>query len=84
MDVTMEDAVKTESRDSAPQYEAPSIPVLDSWIDSLMSCKQLSEADVTKLCDKVSARVLSRVPARLTFLERLAKCCRKSPTCSLW
>lgn len=49
----MEDAGKSEGRDSVPPSEAPSIPVLDSWIDSLMSCKQLSEADVTKLCDKV-------------------------------
>jgi hypothetical protein len=29
------------------------IPTLDSWIDSLMSCKQLAESDVQRLCDKV-------------------------------
>lgn len=27
---------------------------LDSWIKLLMTCKQLPESDVKKLCDKVS------------------------------
>ena len=26
---------------------------LDSWVESLMQCKQLSENDVKRLCDKV-------------------------------
>lgn len=26
---------------------------VDNWIQTLMACKQLSEADVKKLCDKV-------------------------------
>ena len=30
-----------------------SIPTLDGWIESLMNCKQLSEADVSRLCDRV-------------------------------
>jgi serine/threonine-protein phosphatase 2A catalytic subunit len=33
-----------------------SIPTLDGWIESLMSCKQLSENDVARLCDRVSVR----------------------------
>lgn len=33
--------------------DAGSIPTLDGWIESLMSCKQLSEADVSRLCDRV-------------------------------
>lgn len=33
--------------------EPASIPTLDGWIESLMACKQLSEADVQRLCDKV-------------------------------
>lgn len=32
-----------------------SIPTLDGWIESLMTCKQLSEADVSRLCDRVSS-----------------------------
>ena len=28
---------------------------VDTWIEMLMGCKQLSEADVKKLCDKVRA-----------------------------
>lgn len=30
-----------------------SIPTLDGWIESLMSCKQLAEIDVQRLCDRV-------------------------------
>ena len=26
---------------------------LDAWVDSLKQCKQLSEGDVKRLCDKV-------------------------------
>lgn len=34
--------------------DSGSIPTLDGWIESLMNCKQLSEADVSRLCDRVS------------------------------
>lgn len=34
-------------------FEPTTIPTLDGWIESLMSCKQLAEADVQRLCDKV-------------------------------
>lgn len=37
----------------APPSEPASIPTLDGWIESLMNCKQLAEADVQRLCDKV-------------------------------
>ena len=37
---------------SAPS-DPPSIPTLDGWIENLMSCKQLAESDVVRLCDKV-------------------------------
>lgn len=30
-----------------------SIPTLEGWIESLMSCKQLAENDVQRLCDRV-------------------------------
>lgn len=33
--------------------QASSVGDVDGWIESLMSCKQLSEADVLKLCEKV-------------------------------
>lgn len=33
-------------------FEPPSIPSLDGWIESLMQCKQLSEEDVRRLCEK--------------------------------
>ncbi|KAH8639933.1 serine threonine-protein phosphatase pp2a catalytic subunit [Alternaria alternata] len=38
---------------SAPTSEPTTIPTLDGWIESLMSCKQLAESDVQRLCDKV-------------------------------
>ena len=40
---------------SAPTSEPTTIPTLDGWIESLMSCKQLAESDVQRLCDKVRA-----------------------------
>jgi serine/threonine-protein phosphatase 2A catalytic subunit len=33
--------------------DSGSIPTLDGWIESLMKCKQLSENDVSRLCDRV-------------------------------
>lgn len=33
---------------------ASSAGEVDGWIEQLMSCKQLSEPDVKRLCDKVS------------------------------
>ncbi|KAI4149120.1 MAG: hypothetical protein L6R35_002804 [Caloplaca aegaea] len=36
----------------SPTTEPASIPTLDGWIESLMSCKQLAENDVQRLCDK--------------------------------
>jgi len=37
---------------SAQNLEPTTIPTLDGWIESLMSCKQLVEADVQRLCEK--------------------------------
>lgn len=55
MDVKMEDVQKNipEPQEIPSHTEPPSMPTLDGWIDSLMQCKQLSEADVQRLCDKV-------------------------------
>ena len=38
---------------SAPTLEPTTIPTLDGWIEGLMSCKQLPEIDVQRLCEKV-------------------------------
>lgn len=62
----MEDVgMKPELTESAVPTEAPSISTLDGWIESLMTCKQLSEADVQRLCDKVL--VDKPRPRRATF-----------------
>ncbi|KAJ2989719.1 hypothetical protein NUW58_g3323 [Xylaria curta] len=53
MDTNMEDVgrVPTELA-PLPASEPATIPTLDGWIESLMNCKQLAEADVQRLCEK--------------------------------
>lgn len=43
-----------EPHNLSPISDPGSIPTLDGWIESLMSCKQLAENDVQRLCDRVS------------------------------
>jgi hypothetical protein len=38
---------------SIPSTEPATIPTLDGWIETLMTCKQLAESDVQRLCEKV-------------------------------
>lgn len=54
MDTNMEDVGRAPADLSPVQTEPASIPTLDGWIENLMDCKQLSENDVQRLCDKVS------------------------------
>ncbi|RYO99080.1 hypothetical protein DL764_006907 [Monosporascus ibericus] len=53
MDTNMEDVGRVPT-DLAPMpsSEPTTIPTLDGWIENLMNCKQLSEAEVQRLCDK--------------------------------
>lgn len=51
MDIDVERSPVPESL--SPFTETNTIPTLDGWIEGLMGCKQLSEDDVQKLCDKV-------------------------------
>jgi serine/threonine-protein phosphatase 2A catalytic subunit len=55
MDTNMEDVKMPEPMQlsSIPASEPATIPTLDGWIESLMSCKQLAESDVQRLCEKV-------------------------------
>lgn len=54
MDATMEDVGRVvEPTRLSPVSEPTSISTLDGWIESLMSCKQLAEVDVQRLCEKV-------------------------------
>ena len=77
----MEDVGKTpEPTDIPAVVEAPSIPTLDGWIENLMSCKQLSEGDVQKLCDKVGCSMelyLQNSSANTASGKRSARCRRK-------
>ena len=46
---------------------ASSVGEVDGWIDQLMQCKQLSEADVKRLCDKVGClSMICRLEVRKT------------------
>ena len=38
---------------SSVMHEPATIPTLDGWIESLMTCKQLAEVDVQRLCERV-------------------------------
>lgn len=59
MDTNMEDVPRAPADISPVQTEPASIPTLDGWIESLMTCKQLAEVDVQRLCEKVR-NMLSR------------------------
>ncbi|PKS08793.1 hypothetical protein jhhlp_003402 [Lomentospora prolificans] len=54
MDTAMEDVGRVPA-DISPlaNLEPATVPTLDGWIESLMNCKQLSELDVQRLCEKV-------------------------------
>ena len=55
MDTNMEDVgskMPEPHQLSNPNIEPTTIPTLDGWIESLMACKQLAEADVQRLCEK--------------------------------
>jgi serine/threonine-protein phosphatase 2A catalytic subunit len=54
MDTNMEDVGRVPADlPPMPASEPTTIPTLDGWIESLMTCKQLAEADVQRLCEKV-------------------------------
>jgi serine/threonine-protein phosphatase 2A catalytic subunit len=57
MDTNMEDAGRAPADVSPVQTEPATVPTLDGWIESLMSCKQLAESDVQRLCDKVRPNI---------------------------
>lgn len=55
MDTNMEDVGRVPTDLApAPPAEPTTISSIDGWIESLMSCKQLAESDVQRLCEKVS------------------------------
>ena len=49
----MEDVGRAPTDLAPAPLEPASIPTLDGWIESLMTCKQLAEVDVQRLCEKV-------------------------------
>jgi serine/threonine-protein phosphatase 2A catalytic subunit len=53
MDTNMEDVGRVPAELTSAHLEPATIPTLDGYIESLMNCKQLSEQDVQRLCEKV-------------------------------
>ena len=53
MDTNMEDVGRAPADLTSANLEPATVPTLDGWIESLMNCKQLSEVDVQRLCEKV-------------------------------
>lgn len=49
----MEDVGRAPAEPMSSNAEPATIPTLDGWIESLMTCKQLAEVDVQRLCEKV-------------------------------
>lgn len=73
MDTNMEDVGRAPADVSPINFEPATIPTLDGWIESLMSCKQLAESDVQRLCEKVGRSVVMIPPlAGSSTLRRLA------------
>lgn len=66
----MEDVGRAPT-DASPvlNLEPTTIPTLDGWIESLMTCKQLAESDVQRLCEKVSWRDEGRGSPRYSLSD---------------
>jgi len=58
MDTTMEDVGGRVPSDLPPlqNFEPATVPTVDGWIERLMNCKQLTEQEVQRLCEKVGSR----------------------------
>lgn len=96
MDINMEDVGRVpEPSKLSLATEPASIPTLDGWIESLMSCKQLAEVDVQRLCEKVCCHsclavlgeLIRPMYERVRFdivLSRHGKYCRKNQTFNQW
>jgi hypothetical protein len=54
MDTNMEDVGRVPTDVPLQTLEPTTVPTIDGWIEGLMSCKQLAEVDVQRLCEKVS------------------------------
>lgn len=63
----MEDVGRVPEPSALPTLEPATVPTLDGWIESLMACKQLPEADVQRLCEKVR-HCFTCSPAAPSFL----------------
>lgn len=61
----MEDVGKSPPASAIAIADSSSFNQLDGWIETLMQCKQLSELDVQRLCEKVRPRRVCVVDSRM-------------------
>lgn len=83
-----DDSILGASEGAFDLTQPSSVGEVDAWIENLMACKQLSEVDVKKLCDKVCISSSSRTTRNkclgcLTDTVRLARYSRTSRMCKL-
>lgn len=64
---------------AAPPLEPTTIPTLDGWIEALMSCKQLAESDVQRLCEKVRIPSAQHHPFDASELLAVAQAVKSAP-----
>lgn len=70
MDTNMEDVGRVPAEvSSLPTLEPATVPTVDGWIESLMSCKQLAELDVQRLCEKVGPPPTASRPSAMRFVR---------------
>lgn len=60
----MEDVGKSPPASAIAVADSSSFNQLDGWIETLMQCKQLSELDVQRLCEKVRSETGFRCQSR--------------------
>jgi hypothetical protein len=75
---------ETQPHGLSPSTDPGSIPTLDGWIENLMSCKQLAENDVQRLCDRVCIALMLPMETEADNSRRLEKYYKRSPMSSLW
>ena len=66
------DQFKNTKLSNLPRMSVSDVADIDSWLQLLLTCKQLPEAEVKKLCDKVISSRCSTDPLSIPLIYILA------------